>query len=294
MQNLKKRFKLFHHRFPYLNIQEQIENFAVFDGLKLNDIQLNTNVFENIKRYIIDDFSKLKDEFYDDEDMKMILQKLAHGDRKQYAIYKSGKLSQKRGKILYKELFYNQIIKKEFTREKIPKSSKHRPLKKELRRYVAEDKLRFTKNFHRFWYTFISPFENEISKTSEHIIKNIEQNLEKYISLTFEELSNELIKEKCFGLNIVETGSYWDKNVEIDILSKDAQGRYIVGECKWTNQKICKNILRKLQSKVKKLDFEVTRYALFSKNGFSNGFKKEKKDDTILFDLDTFKRLNDD
>ncbi len=294
MQNLKKRFQLFHKHFPYLSIQEQIENFAVFDGLELNNIQLNTNVFENIKRYIIDDFSKLKTEFYDDKDMKVILQKLALGDRKQYAIYKNKKFSQKRGRMLYKELFDNQIISKEFTREKILKSSKHKPLKKELRRYSAENKLRFTKNFHRFWYTFISPYEDKMEQKDENIIKNIDKNLEKYISLTFEELSNELIKEKYFNLNIVETGSYWDKNIEIDMLSKDINGNYIVGECKWTNQKICKNILRKLQSKVKKMDFEVTKFALFSKNGFSSTFKKEKKDDTILFDLEMFKRLNND
>ncbi len=288
MKNLKKRFQTFYHRFPYLNIKEQIENFAVFDGLDSFELTIGTNILENIEKNIIKHISTLKKDFYHDNHTCQILQKLAKGDRKQYAIYKNSNLSQIKGKEIFKKLYNEDIIQKEFSREKKYHSSKQKPLKKELRRYTVEDKLKFTKNFHRFWYTFISSkMQNKQYITTD----NIKPYLEKYISFTFEELSNELIKDDYFGLNIAQSGSYWDKKTEIDILAKNIDNNYIVGECKWTNQKICKNILRKLQNKTKYIDFNVTKYALFSKNGFSNSLKKDIKD-IILFEIDDFKRLN--
>ncbi len=285
MQNLKERFKRFHQHYGYLNIKEQIENFAVFDGFAY-DMVLSTDVYENIDKNILQNIDFLKKSFKSDINTKKILEKLAKGDRKQYAIYKNNEISQIKGKQTYKELYDKNIITKEFSREKKISKKKHQPLKKELRGYVIEDKLKFTKNFDRFWYTFISGNEKG------DLRQKIKESLEKYISFTFEELSNELIKESCFKLDIIESGSYWDKKVEIDLLSKDKKGNYIIGECKWTNQKICKNVLRKLKNKAKYIDFNITKYALFSKNGFSNSFKKIEND-TILFCIDDFKRLNE-
>jgi len=286
MQNLKERFKRFHQKYGYLNIQEQIENFAIFDGFSELELELTTDIYQNIEKNIINHIDQLQKSFQTDQNTKKILKKLANGDRKQYAIYKNGEISQTKGKQLYRELYDKNIIKKEFSREKKIEKIKHQPLKKELRGYLIEDKLKFTKNFDRFWYTFLC------DRDKNEFMDLLQNGLEKYISLTFEELSNELIKEDCFGLNIVESGSYWDRKVEIDLLAKDSSGKYIAGECKWTNQKICKNILRKLQNKVQYIDFEVTKFALFSKNGFSKSFQKETKE-AILFDLNDFKRLNE-
>ncbi len=293
MQDKKKGFSRFHDLFPYLDIKEQIENYAVFDGMELGGIELKESVFDNIETYIIKRYKELKSLFAQDDELDMLLQKVALGDRKQYAIYRSNKnLSQQRGKALYKELYQKGIIKKELTREKLPQKSKHKLLKKELRGYKAEDKIRFVKNFDRFWHTFISPFyeQLDVNQTKE-CLENIEKNLDKYVSFCFEELSNELIKQRVFALDIIESGGYWDKNSEFDLLAKMKDGGYIIGECKWTNQRVSKNILRKLYSKAQSLDFRIEKYALFSKNGFSNSLKKEK--DVMLFDLKDFGVLND-
>jgi len=221
------------------------------------------------------------------------LQKLAGGDRKQYSLYRNTKeISQTRGRLLHKELYQNNIIKKEPTREKIPQREKNRYIKKEFRGYYPEDKIKFVKNFDRFWYTFISPFSDELEQGyKQDCINYIQNGFEKYVSLTFEELSNELIKEEFFNLNIVESGGYWNKYTEYDILAKNKDNRYILGECKWTNQKICKNTLRKLQNKAKKLDFDIVNFALFSKNGFSKSLKKERN--ILLFNLSDFRKLYD-
>jgi hypothetical protein len=291
MGYIKNDFKEFCNNFTYLDIKELIENFAVFGGLDFGSIVLDSDMIINIQNNIIQNYTELKKRFSLDKDKELILKKLAGGDRKQYSLYRNSKdISQIRGRILHKELYSENIIEKELTREKRLKRGKNRYIKKEYRGYFPEDKLRFVKNFDRFWFTFISPFSDDLDKgREENCINAVKNGFEKYVSLTFEELSNELIKESIWGLNIVESGGYWDINTEYDLLAKDTSGRYIIGECKWTNQKICKNTLRKLQNKAKNLDFDIINFALFSKNGFSESLKKEK--DVLLFDIKDFKEL---
>ena len=291
MLSIKNDFREFCASFAYLDIKELIENFAVFGGYDKESIKLDYDVFENIKQNIISNYHSLKKEFYTSQDKNMLLQKIATGDRKQYAIYRSSsKITQTKGRILQKELYKQHIIEKESTRESSPKKEKNRYLKKELRGYTPEDKLRFVKNFDRFWYTFIYPFSKELdSNIQKNCLIHIEQNFDKFVSLTFEELSNVLIKEDVFKLNIIQSGGYWDRYTEYDLLAKKSNNRYILGECKWTNQKICKNELRKLKNKAKYLQFDVEQYALFSKNGFSKSLKSEKG--ILLFELKDFEYL---
>ena len=291
MTDIKKEFVEFYNDFSYLTIKELIENFAVFGGCNKEKTNLDDDVFENIKQNILDNYSSLKNGFTKNLEKNTILHKIASGDRKQYAIYRSNdNISRATGRALHKELYQQNIIEKESTREIIPKREKNRYLKKEFRRYTPEDKLRFTKNFDRFWYTFIYPYSNELDNNlQENCLANIKQNFDKFVSLTFEELSNELIKESIFELDIIQSGGYWDINTEYDLLAKKQNGSYILGECKWTNQKICKNELTKLKNKAKNLNFKIVQYALFSKNGFSESLKKEKG--ILLFELSDFEVL---
>ncbi len=294
MKSIKDNFNTYYRNFPYLSIKELVENFAVFEGICISNIRLGYNIFENIEENVVKNYHTIKNEYQSSEIEEKILQKLALGDRKQYALYRSNKeISQMEGRVAYKKLYEKGIIIKEKSREEAPKKEKYRLLKKEYRGYIPEDKIKFTKNFDRFWYTFIVPYKNEldIGKTDE-FTNNLYKNFDKFISLTFEELSNELLKEERYKLNIVESGGYWDKRNEFDILAKDINGNFIVGECKWTNQKICRNLLTKLKNKAKYLNFPITKFALFSKNGFSSSLLK--KSEAMLFELNDFKVLLDD
>lgn len=64
MQNIKNNFKKFNILFPYLNIKEQIENFAVFDGFKLKTIEIKESIFESIRVNIIDNYLGLRKLLY--------------------------------------------------------------------------------------------------------------------------------------------------------------------------------------------------------------------------------------
>jgi hypothetical protein len=289
---------IFNQSFSYLDIGERIGYFAVFGGFDdIASLHRYENLQENIQHNILDRYEELKSLFqYSTDktvqnDLNTLLFRIAVGDRKSHSIYKND-ISQPRGKELYKLLYDREIITKEYSREKPLPKLPGRFLKKELRRYQIEDKILFTNNFTRFWFTFIVPHEKEIAKGNLHNVTiQITQNLDKYISFTFENLSNLLIQRTFKRELIIEAGSYWDKNVELDLLAKTNKGTLIAGECKWKNQRISKNILNKLQKKCEVAKLNISYFALFSKSGFSNELHKNRDPSILLFDLDAYSIL---
>ncbi|RUM66697.1 MAG: ATPase [Sulfurospirillum sp.] len=290
------RFKSFYKHLPFLDIKELIDYFAVFDSyFDLDQLKRYDNLLDNIKYNIVYMYDDLKKEFdfTDDEslnsDIQTLLYRLAIGTRKHYSIYKD--LSHVRGKVAYSYLFKYNILFTESSREKPIIKIANQPLKKELRGYKIEDKMRFSKEFYRFWFTFIYPNRHLLANGEyNEVIKQIEDNLDYFISLFFEEISNSLLNSIYKG-RVVESGAYWDKDVEIDLLVRLDDGTTIVGECKYKNHKISKNTLNKLQKVAFKADIKVDTFALFSKNGFSNELIRLKNDKLLLFDLEDFKRL---
>jgi hypothetical protein len=224
------------------------------------------------------------------KDMEKMLFRICVGEGKTYSVYKND-ISPNYGFTLYKILFERKIIKKELSRQKPYRVYSKQQIKKEFRGYKIEDKIRFCKNFYRFWFTFIAPNSSFLERGEfSCVILKIEKELDRYVSFTFENLSNELISKK---FDCVESGSYWDKKVELDLLCKTSKGAIIAGECKWKNQKISKNTLNKLQKKSDLAGLKVDIFALFSKNGFSNELLKHSSENLLLYDLNSFKELTD-
>jgi len=289
------RFKTFFTHTPYLEMQELIRYFAVFDGFPdLGVLRNHETLLANIEKNILEHYHDNKRLFlfsHDkalQNDIEKTLHRLAVGTRKHYSIYKD--ISQTRGREIYKILFDSAIITKEYTREK-PLPKHLGPLKKEFRGYKREDKILFSKEFYRFWYTFIFPHYADLEKNEYNLVlKEIEQDLDYFVSDFFEELSNALIAH-IYHDKTKEIGGYWDKDVEIDLFVKLYDGIQIVGECKWKNHKISKNILNKLRKVTDKAGIRADYYALFSKNGFSKELEKGEDKQVLLYDLESFKRL---
>jgi len=288
----------FNQDFSYLDMVERVGYFAVFGGFgDLAALHRYENLHENIRHNILERFSEWEALFHYTNDVLLqhdldtLLFRIAVGDRKSHSIYKND-ISQPRGKELYKLLYDKGIITKELSREKpLPKIPGHF-LKKELRRYQIEDKILFSDNFTRFWFTFIVPWKEEISRGEFHRVEaQLAQDLDKFISFTFENLSNILIQKTFASEKVVESGSYWDKHIELDLLAKTANGTLIAGECKWKNQRISKNILNKLQKKCEVAHLQIGYFALFSKSGFSNELCKHKASNILLYDLNAFEKL---
>ena len=288
------RFKNFHQKFPYLDIQESIEYFSIFDGYPLpNELNLSHDFKTIIEKEIIDKIDILKEYFIYDENRKnqklieKILTRLSRGDRKNYTIYDKENLPQGKGKELFGHLYSLGIIKKENSREKPLKKIKNQPIKKVLRRYKIQDKIHINNNFTRFWFTFILPLLN---KNEEITFSSIKPYMEKYVSLEFEKLSITLMIEKYKNEEILSSGSYWDKNIEIDLFIETKKQR-IAGEAKWKNSKICKNILNSLQKKCINANLAIDKFVLFSKSGFSKELQSKKIDNIQIYKLSDFEIL---
>jgi len=89
----------------------------------------------------------------------------------------------------------------------------------------------------------------------------------------------------------LSSGSYWDRNVEIDILTITKDEKKYVAECKWRNHKVNKKELHKLYEKCEKLDLEPTQIVLFSKRGFSKELMEHQGFKLALYSSDDFQLL---
>lgn len=289
-------FKEFHEKYNYLTIQETIEFYSVFEGHPfLEFLSFDDSLEESIKTHILERIEDLKPYFIYDEnsdfqrDLESVLYRLAIGDRKSYTVYKKENISQGRGRLLYKALFEQNIIKKEKSRELPKREFKGQLIKKSLRRYEVQDKIHFQNNFTRFWFTFIYPYDKNV----EQIFLHVNNAMEQFISLSFEELSIELMS-KLLGKEFIEQqGSFWDKNREIDLLIEMKDGTMIAGESKWKNHRTSKKTLNSLINKCEKAYFEVDKYVLFSKSGFTNELLALKNLPLKLCSLEDFKALYD-
>ncbi len=223
-----------------------------------------------------------------------LLSTFAIGDRKISAAIKKSFANEKEGYESLHRFFQQAILTKEISREELPKKSHPKQkLKKELRRYRPQNKVRFAKPFYRFWFRYIYPsFELLQEGRFEEVLRFILDDLENFVSFTFEELAAELLKERFKDIESI--GSYWDRKVELDLLVKLHNGEVIIGECKWKNSKICKKTLTSLQKKAAIAGFYPTFYALFSKSGFSNELLKNRPEGVLLFDLEDFKEWSEE
>ncbi len=234
---------------------------------------------------LLESHNSIRPDFTDQE--KLLLSALATGDRKIDSAIKKSSLLETQGHKSLESLVQEGVIQKEHSRERPPqKSHPKQKLKKSLRRYRIQHKAKFAKPFHRFWFRYIYPSWDLLEASHyEKVLRFILSDRDNFVSYIFEELCNEMIQER-FGQN---SGSYWDKKVELDILLDLPNGKKVVGECKWKNSKICKKTLTSLQKKCEILNLDVEYFALFSKSSFSNELLKTKSKNLLLFDLEDFK-----
>ena len=274
----------------HLGIAEVIKFHLVFDDFLLKGSYYD--VFEAIRAEILDDYKNLMARFYFDEDsdeaIKMALIKLARSDRKKFSVNKI--LPQSMTNRVYAKLFSNDFLVLEKSQEKPRVKNKRQILKKSERAYKIEDKIHFNSHFSRFWFRFIEPNLSLLKEgRSEEILELIKREFDEYASLGFELLSGELMAKKL-GLDGILLSSFWSKNIELDMLFS-INGKIIVGEAKYKERKICKNVLNLVLHKCERLGIKPDIVALFSKSGFSNELLGLKDERLRLYEIKDYEEL---
>ncbi|WP_321777231.1 DUF234 domain-containing protein [Sulfurimonas sp.] len=212
-----------------------------------------------------------------------ILSGIALGDGRTHSAFKKASVTHEVGMKAVNELCEIGIIRLEASRKEFTTWADD---------YKISDKLLFNTPFMRFWFAFVSPIFKGIKDGDyKEVQKRFENKQADFISFMFEQLSLELVKLEFKNDPIVESGSYWDKDVEIDLYAKTKSGKIIVGSCRYSNAKIKKSELTKLQEKCEKAKIKADIFVISSKKGFSSELKALKGDNLKLFTLKNLIKL---
>ena len=298
MTNLKllEQFRSFYSRnFPD-DMEMQIAYFAVFGGLGW-DIDTSKPITSLIKTLILNNFdtlhAKMQELTANDENNKRLLQALAVGDRRIFSAFKRAGLNNGNGGAALNFLQEAGLVQMEYSREKHPRDKNpNAKLKRKDARHRISHKVLFTHPFVRFWFYFITPQIRHIKeKNFTKVLQNFEDKRNSYTSLVFEELSEILLNYHLRDAQIISSGSYWDADMEIDILTITNDNKIYVGECKWKNHKVNKKELHKINEKCQRLHIVPTQILLFSKRGFSKELMQLQGKELALFSSEDFALL---
>ena len=224
---------------------------------------------------------------------KRLLRALAVGDRRIFSAFKRAGLNNGNGGAALNYLEEKGLVSIEYSREEPAKSlNPNHKLKRSISRHRISHKVLFTQPFVRFWFYFIAPHTKDIlERNYEKLFADFTIKQNSYTSLVFEELSEVLLNYHIRDSQVISSGSYWDANIEIDILTITDDELIFVGECKWTNHQVNKKELHKVREKCEKLDIEPTQIVLFSKRGFSKELSALQGKDLALYSSSDFSAL---
>ena len=261
-----------------------VDFYCVFDGCFIR--ASSSDLFESIKNDILPFYPLLSSKFKLDKQSAKALHILAKNSRKRYSINKQ--LGHFAASFTMNKLLERGFLQIEKSKEEKIKRKKGQKLKKALRKYTIQDKVLFRNNFLRFFAYFLQPNENLIlNKAYDELLAKIKKEFKYYQSLCFEGLGRELLESK-FKINSIS--SFWSNDVEIDLFYKDSK-LTVLGEVKFKDKKICKNVFNSLQNKAKILNLKPDYFVIFSKSGFSSELIKNKEANLLLFDFDELKTL---
>jgi len=293
---LLEQFRSFYFRnFPD-DMEKQIEYFSLFGGLGWN-IDTTKPTYELIQTLVLDNYEllnvKMQELTLQDPSYKRLLQALATGDRRIFSAFNKAGLNNGNGGGALNFLQEAGLIQMEYSRERHPRDKNpNAQLKRKDARHRISHKVLFTHPFVRFWFYFIAPNIRAIQEgNTQVVLEQFKKKQYSYTSLVFEELSEVLLNYHLRDSQIISSGSYWDANLEIDILTITKDKKIYVGECKWKNHKVNKKELHKLSEKCMRLGIEATQIILFSKRGFSKELSQMRSASLALYSAEDFEML---
>lgn len=160
-----------------------------------------------------------------------------------------------------------------------------------------------TDPYLRFYYRFIHPNQHLLEQgLHDWLWRLIGEQLPSYVGLyAFEELCREwvLIKARTNELPFMpeRVGSHWSPEAQVDVVAINwRQKNILLGEAKWTRERVSRSIVRELVSKTKYVipdngEGWTVHYAFFARSGFTEAAEIEaQRHKAMLIDLRTLGR----
>jgi len=288
--SLLAQFRSFCYQNKATDFEKAVEYFAVFGGMGWSvDMtkpldKLIVNKVLNNYRYIHGDLTKIT---HSKPTYHAMLTAIATGDRREHSAFKKVNIGREDGEEVIDFLIKDGFLKFDRSVEKPVNEADG-----------ISDKLLFITPFMRFWFAVVSPTYKSIKEGDyKEVTERWAGMKSEFTALIYQQLFLELLqlsfKDEFEGDAIEAIGSYYDKNVEIDILAKRKSGTMLAGSCKFGKQKMNKSELTKLKENCAKADLEIETFVLFSKNKFSSELKKEKGQSVRLYSLRNLAKLMD-
>ena len=279
---LLEQFRSFCFQNSATDFEQAVEYFAVFGGMGWR-VDLSRPLEELIEEKVLANYRYIHGDIAHITKSKPIyhalLSAIASGDRREYSAFKQAGVKREEGEEAIDWLIKSDLLFFDRSVEK-PVNEKD----------GNSDKLLFVHPFMRFWFSSISPYYKGIREGDYKEMKEHWSHIKAgFSALIYDQLILEMLK-KSFkdafeGDPITAIGSYWDKNVEIDILIKRKSGDMIAGVSKYSKAKANKSELTKLKEKCTQAELDIDTFVIFSKNKFSSELKKEKGEKLQLFSL---------
>lgn len=283
---LLQQFRSFCFQNHTADIEKAIEYFAVFGGMgwsvdisrPLEDL-IEEKILANY-RYLHGDITKITQS---NKAHHALLTALAAGDRREYSAFRRANLPRKEGEESAAFLTKFGLLIREKSQEEPADENEE-----------VSDRLLFSLPFMRFWFSSVSPYYKGIKEGDYTEMKaRWENTRQMFFEPIYEGLVMALVQQSFKEDPVKKIGSYWDKNCEIELLAQTKSGKVIAGACKYSKAKANKSELTKLIDKCAQAKLNPDIFVIFSKNGFSSEFKKEKGESLRLFALKNLKSLTD-
>lgn len=267
---------------------------ALFDASRSLDDNI-IRLFFNADGYLFDETRNLlTQEFADVTLVNNIIEKIASGENALNNI--AAKVHEKDTTVLYslEKLMDVGLVEKRncITEEKNKKKTQ----------YVLKD------HMFKFWYKFIPQAISviEMGQGQVYYEKVVKPQIHSFMGSVFEEMCKYYTLEQGikgeFGSFITQTGTWWgveqmtdeegkryQQSADIDVVGiSSVDKKAVIGECKFKNEKIDKEIYETLirRSKLLSGNYIVTKFLLFSLSGFTKWFDKEEGQNTVMITVD--------
>lgn len=267
---------------------------SLFDAGKSLDENI-IRLFFNADGYMFDETKNLLiQEFLDVTLVNNIIEQVASGENALNNI--ASKVHEKDTTVLYslEKLIDVGLVEKKncITEEKNKKKTQ----------YVLKD------HMFKFWYQFIPKAVSviEMGQGQAYYEKVVKPQIHSFMGSVFEEMCRYYTLEQgikgAYGSFLTQTGTWWGvervtdeegkrytQSADIDVVGISSVDKTaVIGECKFKNEKIDKEIYETLvrRSKLLSGNYHVTQFLLFSLSGFTKWFDKEDIPNTVKITIE--------
>ncbi len=185
--------------------------------------------------------------------------------------------------------YLKTLMDLDLVEKRIPVTEKQ-PEKSRKGLYFVKD------HFIEFWFRFVYAYKGELELDNiDYVLDKIKKNfIQNHVSFVYEDICKDIILMLCKDGKIdfipSKIGSYWNSNIEIDVMALDEERKKVlIGECKYVNQPVDLDVLFGLKEKAEKIT-EISQYekmfVIFSKSGFTNRLKEASKQNVNILLID--------